>query len=74
VILFHGLMPIPTKKYLKFIKTPTSITPAILPTKDKISEFIENGGHVGFIDGSIFKPKYYLEYKIPNFLKKYEST
>jgi len=68
-------------QYLKFIKTPTLIIhskddpfmpPEILPNKDEIAksielEIYENGGHVGFIDGSIFNPTYFLERRIPEY-------
>ena len=74
-----------SKQYLKYIQTPTLIiyalddpfmTPAILPIKKEMSEFVKldihkNGGHVGFINGSLCKPKYYLEEKIPRFFQKY---
>ncbi len=74
-----------SKQYLKYIKTPTLIiyalddpfmTPAILPKKDEISEFVEleihkHGGHVGFVNGSLFNPVYYLEKKIPDFFKNF---
>jgi predicted alpha/beta-fold hydrolase len=72
-----------SKQFLKKILTPTLIihslddpfmTPKVLPNKDEISKFIEleiyrYGGHVGFIGGSIFKPKYYLEDRVLNFIK-----
>jgi predicted alpha/beta-fold hydrolase len=71
------------KQYLKDIKTKTLIihasddpfmTEKILPTKDEIStniilEVYPNGGHVGFVSGTLFKPKYWLEERIVEFLK-----
>jgi len=71
------------KQYLKDIKTKTLIihasddpfmTEEILPTKDEIStniilEVYPNGGHVGFVRGTLFKPKYWLEERIVEFLK-----
>ncbi len=71
------------KQYLKNIKTPTLIihalddpfmTKDILPNKDEISSSIEleiskNGGHVGFISGSVFNPKYWLEDRIVEYFK-----
>lgn len=71
--------------YLKYIKTPTLIIHSkddpfmpeeILPTQDEISssiklEIYENGGHVGFVDGSIFKPEFFLEKRIPNYFNKF---
>jgi len=70
-----------SKQFLKDIKTPTLIIHAkddpfmnekIIPNKDELSKYItleilENGGHVGFIQGSIFKPNYWLEPKIVKF-------
>lgn len=67
-----------SKQYLKDIKTNTLIihsvddpfmTKEIVPTKDEISSFIEleiyeKGGHLGFISGSIFNPKFWLEARI----------
>ena len=72
-------------QYLKYIKTPTLIIHSkddpfmpkeILPTQDEISssiklEIYENGGHVGFVDGSIFKPEFFLEKRIPNYFNKF---
>jgi predicted alpha/beta-fold hydrolase len=66
------------KQFLKDITTPTLIihalddpfmTPEILPTSEEISPAIElmvleNGGHVGFIGGRIFKPFYWLDLMI----------
>lgn len=70
-----------SKQYLNNIKTPTLIihskddpfmTNAILPKDDEISEYItleisENGGHVGFVGGSFFKPEYWLEKRIVDY-------
>lgn len=67
-----------SKQFLKDITTPTLIinskddpfmTPDVLPNEDDISEAIEleileYGGHVGFIDGCLFKPNYWLEGRI----------
>lgn len=67
--------------FLKDIRTPTLIihalddpfmSPEVLPHKNELSEYItlevsENGGHVGFIGGSIFKPKFWLEERIVEF-------
>lgn len=70
-----------SKQYLKDIHIPTLIIHAsddpfmndsILPTIDELSDFItvevsKNGGHVGFVEGSIFKPSYWLEDRIVKF-------
>ena len=75
------------KQYLHSITTPTLIihalddpfmTPAILPEADEISpkvllEIHPNGGHVGFISGTIFQPKYWLEERIIEYLKLFNS-
>lgn len=69
------------KQYLKDIHTPTLIIHAsddpfmddrVLPSKEEISssvflEVSKNGGHVGFVEGSLFKPKYWLEERIVKF-------
>lgn len=71
-----------SKQFLKEIQTPTLMIHAlddpfmpssILPTKEQISpsirlEVSKHGGHVGFIQGSIFKPEFWLEERVPEFL------
>ncbi len=72
-----------SRQYLKNIKQPTLIihslddpfmTPDILPSKNEISssvmlEVSKKGGHVGFISGSLFKPKYWTEQRIIKFFR-----
>jgi hypothetical protein len=72
------------KQFLKDIKIPTLIihalddpfmTPKVLPTQDEVSNHItlnisQHGGHVGFVNGSLFKPKYWLEERIVNYLEE----
>jgi len=72
-----------SKQFLKEIQTPTLIihskddpfmTPEVIPNKEELSEQItlyitDKGGHVGFVEGSFFKPEYWLEKKIVTFLK-----
>jgi predicted alpha/beta-fold hydrolase len=74
-----------SKQFLKHIKTNTLIihslddpftTPKILPKKDEISpsiklEIYPSGGHVGFIDGTLLKPKYWLEERIVNYFNEF---
>ncbi len=69
------------KQYLHLITTPTLIihsiddpfmTPQILPSINQISPSIEleitkYGGHVGFVGGTIWKPRYWLEDRIIEF-------
>ncbi len=76
-----------SKQYLKNIATETLIlhalddpfmSQAVLPKKDEISskitlEVYPHGGHVGFISGNIFKPRYWLEERIIEYLKIPES-
>lgn len=71
------------KQYLKNIKTKTLIIHAIddpfmnkeiIPTKEELSEncrleLYEKGGHLGFIEGNIFNPKYFLENRIYEYFK-----
>jgi len=73
--------------YLKHIQQKTLIihalddpfmNPSILPKKEYFSkhcilEVHKKGGHVGFIAGSIFKPKYYLEERILSFLESFKT-
>ena len=37
-------------------------------------ELAESGGHVGFISGTVTKPVYYLEQRIPAFLNYIHSS
>jgi len=74
-----------SKQFLKHIKTNTLIihslddpfmTPKILPNKSEISSNIElevypHGGHVGFIEGTLFKPKYWLEERVVKYFNKF---
>jgi len=70
-----------SKQFLKEIQTPTLMIHAIddpfmpdsvLPTKDQLSPYVQlelsdNGGHVGFIQGSVFKPSFWLDHRIKSF-------
>ena len=70
-----------SKQFLKDIKTPTLIvhssddpfmTTEILPNENEISKYItlevsQHGGHVGFIEGTFFKPEFWLEKRIVNY-------
>jgi predicted alpha/beta-fold hydrolase len=72
-----------SKQFLKDIHTPTLIihasddpfmTTEILPTFEELSKSVKvelsaHGGHVGFIEGTIFKPEYWLEKRIMEFFK-----
>ncbi len=74
-----------SKQFLKNIKTNTLIINAlddpfmsheIIPSESELSKYIElelypNGGHVGFVSGSIFKPIYWLEDRIINYFNNY---
>jgi len=78
-----------SRQYLKSISVPTLLiqavddpfmTSEVLPGLDEVSshvklEFSQHGGHVGFITGHIpFRPQYWLEQRIPEFLLEYAST
>ncbi len=70
-----------SKQFLKEIKTPTLIihssddpfmTTDILPNENEVSKYItlevsQYGGHVGFIEGTLFKPKFWLEKRVVNY-------
>jgi uncharacterized protein len=78
-----------SKQFLKQISTPTLIiqalddpfmTPDIFPTEADLSEKVtlelsQCGGHVGFVAGNIpGKPVYWLEERIPAFIKSVLET
>lgn len=56
------------------------MTEAVIPAREQLSQQVqyelhENGGHVGFIDGgSPWRPRYYLEKRILNFLISLEKS
>jgi len=74
-----------SRQFLKDIEVPTLLihakddpfmTPEVIPTlhelsKSTILELSENGGHVGFISGSLFKPEYWLEKRIVEYFKTF---
>lgn len=76
-----------SREYLKDITTNTLIiyslddpfmTPKILPKKSEVSKRVKleihrYGGHVGFISGNIFTPKYWLEDRIINYFEQFKS-
>ena len=71
--------------YLKNITVPTLIihskddtimTPDIIPDPEQLSsstilELSDHGGHLGFVSGTIFKPKFWLTERIPCYLQHY---
>ncbi|CAA9891675.1 YheT [Candidatus Methylobacter favarea] len=74
-----------SRQFLKSIAVPTLVIQArddpfmtqdVLPDPDELSacvdlEITSGGGHVGFVAGQIpFKPHYWLEQRIPEFLKQ----
>jgi predicted alpha/beta-fold hydrolase len=72
-----------SRQFLQNINVPTLLiqaeddpfmTQAVLPTAAELSEHvrlevISGGGHVGFVGGPIFNPEYWLDRRIPAFLK-----
>jgi predicted alpha/beta-fold hydrolase len=74
-----------SREFLKYIQTPTLVihsqddpfmSEEVIPKQNEISnsvtlEITKNGGHVGFVGGSIFKPEYYLEKRAVEFLKDF---
>lgn len=75
-----------SRQFLKSIAVPTLLiqaiddpfmTESVLPEAAELSasvhlEITRSGGHVGFIDGNIpFIPRYWLDRRIPEFLKKH---
>lgn len=74
-----------SRRFLKHIRVPTLVlhssddpfmTPAAVPTETDLSpavrfELSARGGHVGFVGGSVFKPRRWLEPRIAEHLRKY---
>jgi predicted alpha/beta-fold hydrolase len=73
-----------SRQFLRHISVPTLVihshddplmSPAVLPTPEELSpcvhfELCRQGGHVGFIEGGTPRePRYYLERRIPEFLR-----
>lgn len=72
-----------SRQYLKNIAVPTLLihgkddplmTPEVVPNAEELSatttlEAFEHGGHVGFVSGSLIKPRYWLEKRIPDFIQ-----
>ena len=72
-----------SKQFLKQIQTPTLMIhaiddpfmpPSILPSQDELSKTIqlelsERGGHIGFIEGSLLRPKFWLEKRVKRFFQ-----
>jgi len=70
------------RQYLKSIQSPTLIiqalddpfmTPDIIPDEAELSEHVQlelskHGGHIGFLTDYFFKPDFWLEKRIPEFL------
>lgn len=67
------------------INTPTLLiqsgddpfmTPGVLPSEEQLGEQVtlelsRHGGHVGFVAGSPLRPRYWLEARIPAFLRRW---
>jgi uncharacterized protein len=76
-----------SKQFLQYIQKPTLIIHSqddpfmdisVIPSNTEVSKYVNleitrNGGHVGFIEGSFFKPKYWLEKKVLLFLESYND-
>ncbi len=75
-----------SRQYLRNIAIPTLMlhakddpfmSPQVLPSRDELSASTElevstHGGHVGFVHGSLpWRPRYWLEERIPAFLETY---
>lgn len=70
------------KPYLKAIAIPTLVihanddpflSPSVIPKPNELSpqvqyELTEGGGHVGFVCGSLFKPRFWLNQRVPHFI------
>jgi len=74
-----------SRQYLKDIQAPTLVIQSlddpfmsadVIPEKNELSnytqlEISQYGGHVGFIGGSLFKPAFWLERRIPEYLAEF---
>ncbi|HEX2667266.1 MAG TPA: hydrolase [Gammaproteobacteria bacterium] len=72
-----------SKPYLKHIKVPTLVvhseddpfmTPKVVPTPEELSpavtfELTRHGGHVGFVDGPLLKPRRWVDHRITSHLR-----
>lgn len=81
----HYYQSCSSRQFLKHIEKPTLIihaqddpfmTTQVIPQAVELSasttlELAEHGGHVGFISGTLFKPKYWLEPRIRAFLNEF---
>lgn len=73
------------RQYLKNIKRPTLMihalddpfmTAEIVPDETELSDSVElelcqHGGHIGFITGSLYKPVFWLQHRIPEYLSNF---
>lgn len=73
-----------SRQFLTGITVPTLIlqarddpfmTPAVLPANDELAasvtlELSPHGGHVGFVSGQPWSPRYWLEHRIPAYLQR----
>lgn len=71
-----------SRQFLAAIRVPTLViqaeddpfmTPEVLPDADELGDRVTlqvtpHGGHVGFVEGSLLRPRYWLERRIPEFL------
>jgi predicted alpha/beta-fold hydrolase len=72
-----------SKQFLSKIQTPTLIihakddpfmSPSVIPSQEEVSDYVtldiqNNGGHVGFVEGSFFKPHYWLEKRVVEYFR-----
>jgi hypothetical protein len=52
------------------------MTERVLPTSAELSDHVQlevcaGGGHVGFVGGSLFRPEYWVEERIGEFLRRH---
>ncbi len=76
-----------SRQFLKTIQKPTLILHAkddpfmwqrTIPTEAELSESVQlelsnHGGHVGFVNGSLFKPNYWLDQRIVSWLNQIKN-
>jgi hypothetical protein len=74
--------------YLSKIQTPTLVLHAkddpfmnenVIPRTDQLSQFVrvelsEHGGHVGFLQGSPWRPKIWMQQRVSDFLTRFDEA
>ncbi|MCE0557121.1 hydrolase [Motilimonas sp. E26] len=76
---FDKLTDINTPCLLIHAKDDPFMTPEVIPRPDQVSALVElaiskKGGHVGFVQGNIQRPTFWLEQTIPTWLSQFSKS